>query len=271
MFLCNFCLKNMPVLNWVYKIIIMEKWNKYLSLLGLHDSEITVYLNVLKSGPSPVQDIAKETKLSRVTGYSAIGELTKQGLMTSVEKGKKQVYAAEPPERIVSLADTKMNSLKTIMHEIKDNIDELKLVQSGDKPIVKMFEGLEAFGAIQEDVLSQEKNINLVCEFGNLDEIEQVYPYEKGVRETFFKKLSKMKMKRNLIFLSKEKKEKYTEDNKTIKFLNNDHQFYGDIFFYNDTIWLSSFKSKQISVMIKSKEIKDTLQAAFDLLWESLA
>lgn len=246
-----------------------KKWNKYLRLLGLHDSEVAVYLEVLKSGPSPVQHIAKETKLSRVTVYSAIEELAKIGLMTSVEKGKKQVYATEPPERIVSLAENKMNSLKSTIQEIRSNIDELKLLQSGDKPVVKMFEGLEAFGVIQDDVLHQ-KNMELMCEFGNLDEIDRVYPYEEGTREKFYNKLSTLKTDRRLIFYSKNKQEKYNEKNKTIKFLDGEKKFYGDIFFYNDTVWLSSFKTKPITVMIKSQEIKDTLQAAFDILWESL-
>lgn len=247
-----------------------NKWNKYLRLLGLQGSEVTVYLEVLKSGPSPVQDIAKATKLSRVTVYSAIEELSKQGLMTSVEKGKKQVYAAEPPERIVSLAETKMNGLKTTIQEIRSNIDELKLLQSGDKPVVKMFEGVEAFGAIQEDVLQQNKGIDRMCEFGNLTVIEQTYPYGQKMRDDFKNRLAKMDFERQLIFISKNKTPNPIEGNKHTKYLPDTVNFYGDVFMYNDTIWLSSFKSKQMAVMIKSKEIKDTLQAAFDLLWKSL-
>jgi len=248
----------------------MDKWKKYLQLLGLTEGETGVYLSVLKSGPRPVQEIAKDAGFSRVTVYAAIESLAKMGLMTSVEKGKKQVFAAEPPERIVSLAENKMNSIKNTIQEIKGNIDELKLVQSGDKPVVKMFEGVEAFGAIQEDVLKSK--IDLMCEFGNLDEINNFYPYDKNVREKYYDKLAATKMRRKLIYLSTDKSPKRIEPNKEIKYLDDKSvkPFFGDIFFYDNTVWLSSFKGRQIAVMIKSKELKDTIQAAFDIIWEKL-
>lgn len=247
----------------------MDKWTKYLQLLGLSDTESKIYLEVLKMGPSPVQEIAKKIGLSRVSVYSLIESLTKLGLMTSVEKGKKQLYTAEPPERIISLAENKVNNLKASIQEIKSSIQELKLVQSGDKPVVKMYEGPEAFLAIQADVLNSK--FDQMCEFGNIDEVDRVYPYNEGVRNDFFKKLSKLKADRKLVFLSKDKKPRTVESNKTIKYLDsNKFNFFGDIFFYKDTIWLSSFKGKQISVVIKSKEIKDTLQAAFDIIWENI-
>jgi hypothetical protein len=189
--------------------------------------------------------------------------------MTSVEKGKKQFYAVEPPERLVSLAENKTSQMQSMIKEIKDNIQELKLIQSGDKPVVKMYEGPDAFTAIQEDVLESE--IPLMCEFGNLDEIERVYPYSEGVREKFFNKLADRKMERRLIFLSKVGQPRTIEPNKNIKYLDiNKCKFFGDIFFYNDRIWLSSFKDKQMTVVIQSQEIKDTLQVMFDLLWKTL-
>ena len=238
-------------------------------MLGLSDGEVNVYLVSLQLGPESVQEIAKKTGLSRVSVYSSIEALTKLGLMTSVEKGKKQLYTAEPPERIVSLAENKVSRLKAMTEEIKDDIEELKLVQNGDKPIVKMFEGLEAFSAIQDDVLKTE--IHQMCEFGNLDEINRVYPYEAKVRSDYLGKLAKRaNMKRRLIFLSKNTKPNTIEDNKEIKYLDiNKFRFFGDIFFYNDTVWISNFKNRQISVMIKNQEIKDTFQAAFEILWEN--
>jgi len=244
----------------------MDKWTKYLQLLGLSDTESKIYLEVLKMGPSPVQEIANKIGLSRVSVYSLIESLTKLGLMTSVEKGKKQLYTAEPPERIISLAENKVNNLKASIQEIKSSIQELKLVQSGDKPVVKMYEGIEAFAAIQEDVLGTK--IDQMCEFGNLDDVDVLYLYED--LEPFYKKLAKTKFERKLIFYTNTKKPRTSEGNKKIKYLDNTKEFHGDIFFYGNTVWLSGFKGKQITVMIKSKEIKDTLQAAFDIIWKNL-
>lgn len=246
----------------------MSKWNKYLNLLGLTDSEASIYLAVLKSGPETVQNIAKIVGLSRVTVYAAIESLTKHGLMTSVEKGKKQFYAVEPPERLVSLAENKTSQMQSMIKEIKDNIQELKLIQSGDKPVVKMYEGVEAFAAIQEDVL--QAKTDLICEFGNRDEIDRVYPYGQEVRSKYLGKLATKPAERRLIYISKNKQPRNVEKNKIIKFLPDSYNFTGDIFFYEDKIWLSNFQDKQLAVMIKSKELKDTLQAMFDIIWDAV-
>jgi len=246
-----------------------DKWLKYLQMLGLTESEVSVYLATLKLGSQPVQNIAKEMRFSRVTVYAAIESLTKHGLMTSVEKGKKQLYAAEPPERIVWLAENKMHDLKNSIDEIKSSISELKLIQSGDKPIVKLFEGSDAMGAMEEDVLP--KKIDIMYEFGNRDRAEEIYPIDRDTRKKYFEELAKKKIDRRLMFLAKEKDPRSVEVNKHMKFLNEaESNFDGDVFVYADTVWLTSLKNKQISVYIQNKEIADTLKALLEIAWKNI-
>jgi len=245
----------------------MKKWEKYLKNLGLSETESKLYLEVLKMGPSSVQDIARKTDLSRVSVYSLIENLTKLGLMTSVQKKKKTLYAVEPPERIISLAEKKEQDIHQALKEIKSNIQELKLAQSGDRPIVKMYEGSEVFLAMQEDMLLSK--VDQISEFGNLDEIDKIYPYEQ--LKPLHKKITNLKVKRKIIYQTKNKLTRIDEPGKKIKYLNDDIKYFGgDFFLYKDTVWLSSFSGKQITVMIKSQEIKDTLQCAFDILWDSI-
>lgn len=245
----------------------MENWKKYLQNLGLSENDSKVYLELLKMGPSPVQELARAVGLSRVSVYAIIEFLMKSGLITTVEKGKKQMYAAEPPERVVALAENKVSNLQAVMKEIKSNIGELKLIQSGDKPIVKMYEGPEVFMAMQEDLLrSKTENIS---EFGNLDEIERVYPYEQ--LKPFHAKIGVKKINRRIIYQTTRGLHRENETNKKIKYLDQKIKpFKGDFFLYEDTVWLSNFSGKQMTVMIKSKEIKDTLQVAFDIVWATL-
>ena len=96
----------------------MKKWREILSSVGLTDSEQKVYLSALEAGESSVQHLAKKTKLSRVTVYSVIETLTQHGLMSSVEKGKKTYYIAEPPERLITYGEEllqKMNINRTTL------------------------------------------------------------------------------------------------------------------------------------------------------------
>lgn len=248
----------------------MNKWEKYFEILGLNESETKIFISMLKSGPETVQNIAKNVNFSRMTVYTAIQSLTKHGLVTSVERGKKQFYTAEPAERIIALAENKTSQMQSIIKDIKDNIQELKMIQKGDKPVVKLFEGMDAFTAIQEDVISS--NASRICEFGNIDEIDRIYPYGVNIRKKYFGKLAKKPLERHLIFLSKEKRPRIEEPNKIVKYLP-DHfklNFTGDIFIYEDKIWLSNFKDNQLTVMIQNKELKDVVQAMFDIIWNNL-
>lgn len=247
----------------------MTNWEKYLKQIGLNESEVRVYLSILKTGPETVQNIAKNVKLSRVTVYSAVDTLIKHGLMSSVEKGKKQFYAVEPPERIVTVAENQMRQMDSVLKDIKANVQELFLMQGGNKPVVKMYEGPEAFSVIQQEVLNTE--IDMLYEIGNRDVIRAIYPIDENLRREYFDKLIKKKMMRHTIFISKDQKSRPEVINQKTKFLDpRKFKFTGDVFMYNDTVWLSNFTGKQVVVMIKNQGIKDVLQAMFDMLWNTL-
>lgn len=244
----------------------MNNWEKYLKQIGLTESEVKVYFSVLKSGPATVQNIAKDVKFSRVTVYTTIAGLTKQGLITSIEKGKKTFYTAEPPYRLITLAENRQRQMETMIDDMKNNLQELALIQGGEKPTVKLYEGLEAFAAIQEDCLNTK--FDVMYEFGNKDEIGRVYPYAEGVRKDFHMKLAKMKIQRRIIFMTKDPRTQTPADNLKNKYLDpKNFNFSGDIFLYGDTIWLSNFKGRQIAVMVKNKELAQTFRTFFDMLW----
>jgi len=245
----------------------MEKWQKYLQILGLTDAESKVYLFSLKAGPKTVLVIARSVSLSRVTIYNVIESLTKLGLMTSVEKGKKQLYAAEPPERVVALANNRINNMQATVKEINHHIDELKLMQSGDKPVVKMFKGPDTFKAIQEDLLNYKYDDTL--EFGNLDDIEELYPYLTNVK--FFEKLAKKNIERRCIFSSTTKDKGFIkEGNKENYYYKNDQDFHGDIIVYGDKVWISRFRGEQMAVQVKDQLIADVFRALFNKVWTGL-
>jgi sugar-specific transcriptional regulator TrmB len=108
-----------------------------------------------------------------MTTYTVIESLTKHGLMSSIQKEKKTLYIAEPPERLVAFVQKKMTHMEETLLSVKTAIQELKLLQKGDKPIVKMFEGEEALKAIQEDLVTSKPE--KIDEFGNRDELLKLY------------------------------------------------------------------------------------------------
>ncbi len=242
----------------------MTQWKKLLKSFGFSENEANVYLTSLEMGPSSVQDLAKRAKVSRVTTYAVIGTLTKRGLMSTVEKNKKKLFIAESPERLISFVNARVNEMEGALKEVEASMHELKLIQRGEKPVVKMFEGPEALKAIQDDLLKT--NPNQFDEIGNLDDIRRLYKPED--RSEFFDEMRRRDPEKRVLFVSKERVPVPRSPKEHIVTLSDDFDFHGDLLIYNNKIALSTLSGKQIAILIESEAIADTLRALFDLAWK---
>ncbi len=75
----------------------MSQLIKQLQEFDLSDSEARLYLACLELGPESVQNIAKLSKLNRVTAYGVIDSLIKKGFLHEVmEKNKRKIAAYSP-------------------------------------------------------------------------------------------------------------------------------------------------------------------------------
>ncbi len=117
---------------------------------------------LVEMGPSPVRGLAGRTKINRGTVYDILKALQKQGLVSFYDTKTHQHFAAEPPEKILTAVEDRMEDMGILKKEIKDSLPELRSLfeKEGGKPVVKLYEGLKGIRYILEDVLecvSQEK------------------------------------------------------------------------------------------------------------------
>lgn len=242
----------------------MTQWKKLLNSLGFSESEVAVYLASIKIGQASVQDLAKAADVSRVTAYAVIEALTSQGLMSSLEKGKKKMFIAESPERLVSFVQARLKHTEATLKEVEANIGDLKLIQKGEKPVVRLFEGEEALRAIQEDVLIEKPEEAL--EFGNLDRFTAINPFDE--RKDFFKRLLKLSTKRRSIYYAKDQETGDKTYNRQLLPATT-KEFFGDIYIYKNKVALSTLRGRQISVLIESQDLADTFRAFFEYAWKN--
>ncbi len=242
----------------------MAQWKKILKSLGLTDSEAIIYLLSLELGPTPVQDIAKKAGVSRMTTYTAIESLKMRGLMSSMQTGKKTLYTAENPERLISFVQSKVGDVENILHEIQSSIDELKLKQRGEKPTVKLLEGIEGLKTYLEDVVATKPNNT--CELYNADTVFKVFTPQdlQPLRANMAKLNVHGRALHTGTLMAPPRKEV-----DTIKVTQPHKKFGGDIFIYGNKVAFSTLDGKIITVIIESQEIADTVQALFDLAWEN--
>lgn len=242
----------------------MTQWKKLLKTLGFSESEATIYLTSLEMGPASVQDIAKRAKVSRVTTYAVIETMAERGLMSSVEKGKKRLYVAESPERLISFVSKRVKEMETTLKEVEGALNELKLIQRGEKPVVKMFEGLEGMNAVYDDILQSKPKA--VDEFANMDDFRKLHPREQ--REGFMKEMERLKPKSRALYITSTPIPNIASLNLEAISIPSSIKFSGGVLVYGDRVTLSSFKGKLISVIIESSEIAQTVRSMFDYIWE---
>lgn len=134
---------------------------KYLLDIGLSLKEIAVYLASLELGESTVIDIAKKSDVNRTTIYPIIDSLKEKGLLSLVQKGKKQYFYAESPNKIRSFVDSKINELEASKESLPELIKQLSALENrrGDKPVVRFYEGNEGINSMMEEFLYTSEKI----------------------------------------------------------------------------------------------------------------
>jgi sugar-specific transcriptional regulator TrmB len=242
----------------------MADWTKLLQALGFSGSESAVYLASLELGPSPVQIIAKKAGVSRVTTYAVIQHLSKEGLMSSVTKGKKQYYTAEAPERLLSATRGRIDRMQTTLNEFKSSLEELKLLQAGEKPAVKFFEGVEGIRATIDEILAAKADTGY--EIANRDEIIATIP--KSVLQHFRSELDRRKIRFKGIYLSKPFTPRNLQGVKIVS--QKDYAFHGGLLAFGNKLVMTSFKGKVIGIVVDSKELANTFVEIFKMAWKGI-
>lgn len=227
--------------------------------LGFSDGEMKTYLTVLELGPSTVIDITKKTKLSRQTVYNAIETLIDKGLMSTVMKGKKRCYISEDPERLHAYLKRKEIEFHEKAADIQRSMPELRLIQGGERPVVKMIEGKEGVIGTYSEMEFNKKD-TVYYEISDLDAAFSVIKPEE-VKQTY----ADMK-KTNIVI-----KGMYagTPLGKTLKshryFLPKDQSnFNSSISVYGDKIDITTFEGKMYTILIENKTLAQTFRILFE-------
>ncbi len=133
----------------------MERYELLFAALGLSPKEMTVYLSLVKEGPSSVRQLAVATGINRGTAYDVLKELQAHGLARFYNAETRQYFVAESPKRLEMMAKEKEAELHQVASDLSSVVSQLEtLYDGGDRqPIVRMYEGLDGVRQILEDVL----------------------------------------------------------------------------------------------------------------------
>ncbi len=240
----------------------MKDISPILQSLGLLDSDIRTYLTALENGPGTVLEIAKKTKLSRQATYVAIESLTERGLMSSVLRGKKRLYAAEPPDKLLAYAKRRDAQMHEKVLDLEAALPDLRLRIGGERPVVRVLEGKEGVHAIIEDMRTRDFRDS--AEISDLEALYKVLSPED--LQSMRNELKRRGVKVRGLYAGVPGPK--TADTLRVFLPDNVAGFKTNIGVYGDKIEMQSFEGKMYSVSIDSKLLADTLRILFDLAFK---
>ena len=86
-----------------------------LEVIGLNPEEAAIYHALLHGGSMSLQSIARTTGLKRTTLYPYIQSLIEKRITTSTPCGKRIVYSAEQPERLLQQLNERRYLLEAML------------------------------------------------------------------------------------------------------------------------------------------------------------
>lgn len=237
--------------------------------LGLSDKEAAVYLASLELGPAPVQDISHKSKINRATTYVMIESLSARGLMSTFVRGKKRFYSPESPDRLLSILRLQKKELEEKENEFAKTLPTLLALYNteGSKPQIRYIEGFEGLKTVHQI-------------FENLQgEYVQILPLDDALaspeleadRPRHVSNLLAEKTKHRILAVT----EKFGPDDlpnvgigEMRLIPTSEFPMHGEIVIRANHVFLFSYRSSVLSVVIVSKEIADAARALFELAWK---
>ena len=248
----------------------MDQLLTELKHLGLSEKEAQVYLAALELGPAPVQDISHKAKVNRATTYVMIETLSTRGLMSTFVKGKKRYYVPESPDRLLSILRIQQKELEEKEKGFEKSLPMFMALFNveGAKPQIRYLEGPEGIKTVRELFESMEGEW---LEILPLDDIHQTKELMTPERNAHLKSLREKRTPHKVLVTMAEYDESKIVDAGVgeWRFLPaKEFPIHGSIVIRNNHVFLFSYRSALLSVVIVSQEIADAVRALFHLAWK---
>lgn len=233
--------------------------------IGLTDSEIEVYFDLVKHGESLASEIANRVKISRTYIYDSIRNLINKGLITYVIKNNRKYFKALEVKKLLEYLDERKAEMEKQKQDILSLIKELKFFQipTEEKPIVEVFEGKEGLKTILNDIVKTGKD---AIGWGATDKIKNYLP------DWFLKKYIKEREKKKINL-----RQLYAEDTGVLKsprakFKAIPKEFSSPVTFgsYRDKIVIFFWSEIPVVIRVINKEIADSFRKHFEFLWRQV-
>lgn len=239
-----------------------------LKSLGFSDKSASIYLALLRLGPSSVRILAQKTSLNRGVVYDKLKWLQDKGVVNYYKENSKQLFVAENPEKLQNLLKEKSKELNELDNRLDKYIPELKSLfnKGGESPVSRYYSSKE-INKVLEDVLD-------VCE--ESDEKEYRIYSTEGIREFIydgFETFSDVRISKSIavkaIAIGKGGILRGMDERRWLKAQNDTPTYI--IIYPGKTAYISlNTKDEPVGVVIENQGVYNTQKIIFDQLWNNI-
>ncbi|MFA7302509.1 MAG: helix-turn-helix domain-containing protein [Candidatus Paceibacterota bacterium] len=233
---------------------------------GLSENEARVYLAALSLGPCTVLAISRAAGIKRTTVYAVIESLKQKGLMNVEVRGFKTLFAAQDPERLLSL----LESRKEIVRKAMPDFASLYNLKGGESTI-KYYEGLEGIKSVYEDLI---KTIRPHEDYSIISNQGEWYNLDKKFFQDFTERRAKLPI--NIRLLSQDSPTarefaKFARNyNMQIKFLPEGTNLVTNLVVVPERVVIHQLTAPISATVIENKSAIQMHQQFFELMWNSI-
>ncbi len=213
-----------------------------------------------------VSEISRATNIKRATCYQYIDLLLSKDFIIRVPVGKRMLYSAVSPKKVMLAARKRYALFETGMEEMTKQYDE-----STHKPRIVFYEGKREIKNIYEDLLKSVGDIYSIFppkaffenfteqEYSELDQSISQYALKSKdliVGDKYFRQVERIR-------------EENGNENKITKKLPESFKSNVDVLMYKDKVALISLRDLS-ALVIESEDIADLFKNIHSHIWKSL-
>lgn len=242
--------------------------------LGLSNKEARVYVACLLLGPSPVQRIADQAGIKRVTAYVILESLVGLGLVSQSIKGKKTFFIAEEPnnlERLLVKREQELRDQRFNFQQILPELGRLKAIPK-ELPEVKFYDGVDGVRSLQSGFFAGYKGTDkTMYGISNIDQLHAFFP-ERGLGTANPERL-KSGVNSQIVYSSQRGavyKAYDQEVQRASRFIPPDkYPLSGDINVIGEYVIMIAFVgARPMGITIRNSEMARAMKSVFDILWD---
>ena len=240
----------------------------FLNDIGLTDSEIYVYLTLLKNDILPPGKIAEKTGIHRSYVYDNLNRLIDKGVVSHVIKSGKKHYRAANPERLISILKEKETNLRDILPELKKLYNQHKVDYK-----IEIFEGKEGIKSVYETALNdlKESKAKKLLSMGGVGKTWEILEY---YMPNLVKRGNKIVEENNIevktIWDHGVDRNFNVLELGNSKILPKNFSMKNMTAIWGDKVVINSLEGRPFLVLIENKDISESYKTIFNIIWNFL-